>query len=44
MSRNEFICDCNAIHQEVVESTKKQMYVTERQKGGGCFWLRKNNM
>ena len=25
MSRNEFICDCNAIHQEVVESTKKQM-------------------
>ena len=25
MSRNEFICDCNAIHQEVVDSTKKQM-------------------
>ena len=25
MSRNEFICDCNAIHQEVVNSTKEQM-------------------
>lgn len=25
MSRNEFICDCNAIHQDIVEDTKKQM-------------------
>jgi len=25
MSKNEFICDCNMIHQEVVESTKRKM-------------------
>ena len=25
MSRNEFICDCNAIHQEVVDNTKRKM-------------------
>ena len=25
MARNEFICDCNVIHQDVVESTIKRM-------------------
>lgn len=25
MSKNEFICDCNIIHQEVVEDTLEQM-------------------
>lgn len=25
MSKNEFICDCNVIHNDVVEATKKQM-------------------
>ena len=25
MSRNEFICDCNIIHQEVVDKTLKKM-------------------
>ena len=25
MSRNEFICDCNAIHQDVVDNTIKNM-------------------
>ena len=25
MSKNEFICDCNVIHQEVVDKTLKQM-------------------
>ena len=25
MSKNEFICDCNVIHQEVVEDTIKKM-------------------
>ena len=25
MSKNEFICDCNVIHQEIVEKTKKNM-------------------
>ena len=25
MSKNEFICDCNVIHQEIVESTINQM-------------------
>lgn len=25
MSKNEFICDCNIIHQDVVESTMKKM-------------------
>ena len=25
MSKNEFICDCNVIHQDVVDSTKKNM-------------------
>lgn len=25
MSRNEFICDCNVIHDEVVENTIKEM-------------------
>lgn len=25
MSKNEFICDCNVIHQEVVENTKNKM-------------------
>ena len=25
MSKNEFACDCNVIHQDLVESTKKQM-------------------
>ena len=25
MSRNEFICDCSVIHQEVVENTTKNM-------------------
>lgn len=25
MSKNEFTCDCNIIHQEVVETTKKKM-------------------
>lgn len=25
MARNEFICDCNVIHQDMVESTKKRM-------------------
>ena len=25
MARNEFACDCNVIHQDLVESTQKQM-------------------
>ena len=25
MSKNEFICDCNVIHQDVVDKTKKNM-------------------
>lgn len=25
MSKNEFICDCNVIHKEIVENTLKQM-------------------
>jgi ArsR family transcriptional regulator len=25
MAKNEFICDCNIIHQEAVDNTKKQM-------------------
>ena len=25
MSKNEFICDCNVIHQELVEKTIKNM-------------------
>jgi DNA-binding transcriptional ArsR family regulator len=25
MSKNEFICDCNVIHNDVVEETKRQM-------------------
>ena len=25
MAKNEFVCDCNAIHQDVVENTIKQM-------------------
>ncbi len=25
MAKNEFVCDCNVIHQEVVENTIKQM-------------------
>ena len=25
MARNEFICDCNAIHQEIVDKTAKNM-------------------
>lgn len=25
MSKNEFICDCNAIHQDIVNDTLKQM-------------------
>ena len=25
MSKNEFICDCNAIHQDVVDNTTKNM-------------------
>ncbi len=25
MSKNEFICDCNIIHQEIVDKTLKQM-------------------
>lgn len=25
MARNEFICDCNVIHQDIVESTIKRM-------------------
>ena len=25
MSKNEFICDCNVIHQELVDKTLKQM-------------------
>jgi len=25
MSKNEFICDCNIIHKEIVENTKNQM-------------------
>lgn len=25
MSKNEFICDCNIIHEDIVNSTKKQM-------------------
>ena len=25
MSRNEFICDCNVIHQEAVDNTIKNM-------------------
>ena len=25
MSKNEFICDCNVIHQDVVEETKQSM-------------------
>ena len=24
MARNEFACDCNVIHQDLVESTQKQ--------------------
>lgn len=26
MSRNEFVCDCNVIHQEVVDDTIKNMH------------------
>lgn len=26
MSKNEFVCDCNIIHQEIVENVKKEMY------------------
>lgn len=29
MARNEFICDCNVIHQDVVESTIKRMPAKE---------------
>ena len=29
MARNEFICDCNAIHEEVVLETKKKMFSEE---------------
>ena len=25
MSKNEFICDCNVIHKDIVEHTIKQM-------------------
>ena len=25
MSKNEFICDCNVIHQDIVDDTKKNM-------------------
>ncbi len=25
MSKNEFICDCNVIHQDIVDNTKKNM-------------------
>ena len=25
MSKNEFVCDCNIIHQDIVESTLKEM-------------------
>ena len=25
MSKNEFVCDCNIIHKEIVEKTKKNM-------------------
>lgn len=25
MSKNEFICDCNVIHQDIVEKTKQNM-------------------
>ena len=25
MSKNEFVCDCNVIHQEIVDNTLKQM-------------------
>lgn len=25
MSRNEFVCDCNIIHQDLVQNTKNQM-------------------
>ena len=25
MARNEFVCDCNAIHQDVVDNTSKNM-------------------
>lgn len=25
MSKNEFVCDCNIIHEEVVEATRKNM-------------------
>ena len=25
MSKNEFVCDCNIIHQEIVDATKEQM-------------------
>ena len=25
MAKNEFVCDCNVIHQEVVENTIKKM-------------------
>ena len=31
MSRNEFICDCNVIHDEVVENTIKEMPKEDRQ-------------
>lgn len=26
MSKNEFICDCNIIHNDIVEATKNQMF------------------
>ena len=29
MSKNEFICDCNIIHQEIVDKTLKNMPKTE---------------
>lgn len=29
MSKNEFLCDCNVIHEEVVEQTRKNMPTSE---------------
>ena len=29
MSKNEFVCDCNIIHQDIVESTLKEMQDVE---------------
>ena len=31
MSKNEFVCDCNIIHKDIVEKTKKNMLEEDTQ-------------